>query len=112
MFSLCRVKQQKLIQLREDAQAHIARADAAELQKKQLMDGNTHKDHEIVSLKIKLERIETALDKAEQKMRENKENLDQGEVRRTEGEGNAKKVADLETELDTVARNLRESNEK
>lgn len=56
--------------------------------------------------------MEAAMDKAEQKMRENKENLDQGEARRTVGEENAKKVADMETSLDAVARNLRESTEK
>ncbi|GJJ72699.1 hypothetical protein EMPS_05057 [Entomortierella parvispora] len=102
----------KLIQLREEAQAHIARADAAEQLKKKIIDENIHKGHEMLSLQVKLERVEKALDKAEQKMRENKETLDQGEVRKTEGEENAKKVADLETELDTVSRSLREATEK
>lgn len=76
------------------------------------MDENTHKDHEILSLKIKLERTEKALEKADQKMAETDENLNQGETRKTEGEENAKKVAELETQLDTVVRNLRETTEK
>lgn len=103
---------QKLTALREEVNAANARADAAEGDAKRLQDELIQKDHEITSLKNKLILNEHELERAESRIKEVKVNLDEGETTKTVGEGLAKKVDLLETELDTAGRNLRETTEK
>ncbi|KAI1321174.1 hypothetical protein EDD11_007740 [Mortierella claussenii] len=103
---------EKLSALRDEVNVATARADTAELEVKRLNDEQIQKDHEITSLKNKLQLVEAELDKAENRMAEAKLNLDEGETTKTVGEGLARKVSLLETELDSAERNLRETTEK
>ncbi|KAF9931865.1 hypothetical protein FBU30_009445 [Linnemannia zychae] len=103
---------EKLAALREDVNAADARATEAEAKVKVLQDEQIQKDHEITSLKNKLLLVEAELEKAETRIAEAKLNLDEGENSKTVGEGLARKVSLLETELDSAERNLRETTEK
>ncbi|KAF9955502.1 hypothetical protein BGZ72_003668 [Mortierella alpina] len=103
---------EKLAGVRAELDAAIARTDVAEAEVKRLQDDNTQKDHEITSLKNKLVLAEEHLSKAEERIAENKLNLDEGETTKTVGEGLMRKVSLLETELDAAERNLRETTEK
>ncbi|KAF9207999.1 hypothetical protein BGZ49_010030, partial [Haplosporangium sp. Z 27] len=102
---------EKLAALREEVNIATARADTAEAEVKRLQDEQIQKDHEITSLKNKLQLTEAELEKAENKMVEAKLNLDEGETTKTVGEGLARKVSLLEAELDTAERDLRDTAE-
>ncbi|KAG9326213.1 hypothetical protein KVV02_001097 [Mortierella alpina] len=102
----------KLASLREEVNAANAKADEAEAKVKELQEDQTKKDHEITSLKNKLTLVEADLEKAENTIAEAKLNLDEGETTKTVGEGLARKVSLLETELDSAETNLRETTEK
>ncbi|KAG0292242.1 hypothetical protein BGZ98_002669 [Dissophora globulifera] len=102
---------EKLAALRDVVNAATLRCES-EAEVKRLKDDNLNKEHEITSLRNKLTFTETELEKAESKMAEAKLNLDEGETTKTVGEGLARKVSLLETELDSAERNLRETTEK
>ncbi|KAF9146511.1 hypothetical protein BGX30_014576 [Mortierella sp. GBA39] len=103
---------EKLAALREEVNAADARALEAESKAKLLSDEQIQKDHEITSLKNKLNLVESDLEKAENRIAEAKLNLDEGETSKTVGETLARKVSLLESELDNAERNLRETTEK
>ncbi|KAG0216504.1 hypothetical protein BGX28_000018 [Mortierella sp. GBA30] len=103
---------EKIASLREDVNAADAKAEAAEAEVKRLQEEQIQKDHEITSLKNKLQLIEADLEKAENKVAETKLNLDEGEATKTVGEGLIRKVALLETKLDSTETDLRETTEK
>ncbi|GJJ79095.1 tropomyosin, fungi type [Entomortierella parvispora] len=103
---------EKLAALRVEVDNATARADKAESEVKVLQDEQIQKDHEITSLKNRLTRAEEDLEKAENRIAEAKLNLDEGETTKTVGEGLARKVSLLETELDAAERNLRDTTEK
>ncbi|KAG9068005.1 hypothetical protein KI688_011596 [Linnemannia hyalina] len=103
---------EKLAALREEVNAADARALEAETKAKLLSDEQIQKDHEITSLKNKLNLVESDLEKAENRIAEAKLNLDEGETSKTVGETLARKVSLLESELDNAERNLRETTEK
>lgn len=103
---------QKLNALRVEVDTHMTRADAADTEVKKLTEELTLRDHEILSLKNRLQRAEEDLEKADVRMAAAKVDLDEGENTKTVGETLMRKVSLLETELDSAESNLRETTEK
>ncbi|KAF9583652.1 hypothetical protein BGW38_008936 [Lunasporangiospora selenospora] len=96
----------------QKADKAIERAEAAEAENKRLKEDETTKEHEISSLKAKVNRLEDEVEKADRRAAEARQDLDEGETTKTVGEGLSRKVSILESELDASTQSLRETTEK
>ncbi|KAF9112454.1 hypothetical protein BGX27_003376 [Mortierella sp. AM989] len=105
-------RKRKLASVRAEADAALVRAETADAEIKRLQAEHISQDHEITSLKNKLQRTEEALAKADDRIAEAKLNMDEGENTKTVGESLMRKVSLLETELDSAERNLHETTDK
>ncbi|KAG0349299.1 hypothetical protein BG004_008037 [Podila humilis] len=96
----------------KECDAAIARGDEAALEVKKLTEELTDRDHEILSLKNRLQRAEEELEKADVRMAAAKIDIDEGANSKTVGETLMRKVSLLEAELDSAESNLRDTTEK
>ena len=90
----------------------MARAEEAEAKNKKLEQELLQKDHEITSLNIKLEHLDSDLAKAEATITDSKAERDAGENTRTTNEALTRKIQLLEDELDAAEKNVKETVEK
>lgn len=106
------VAEQKLAQLRAEADANADRADAAEAKVKQLEQLLLTKDQDIGSLNHKLGVLDADLEKSEARLAAAKlESADSTSTKST-AENLARKIQLLEDELDTAEKNVKETMEK
>ena len=103
---------QKLNSLRIEADAAIQRAEAAEAKVKALEHDSLKNEQEIASLQHKLSVAEGQLESAEGKLTEHKSLAAEGESSKGVADNLSRKIALLESELDTSEKNLRETTEK
>jgi tropomyosin len=99
-------------QLRQECDAAITRAEEAEAKNKKLEQTLLEKDHEITSLQVKLEHLDTDLQKAEAMITESKADREAGETSKMTNEGLVRKIQLLEEELDAAEKNVKETVEK
>ncbi|KAJ7181079.1 tropomyosin [Mycena filopes] len=102
----------KMGQLRAEADSAVARADEAEAKNKQLLQQLLEKDHEITSLQVKLEKLDSDLAKAESIIQDSKADREVGEMSKMTNEGLVRKIQLLEEELDAAEKNVKETVEK
>ncbi|KAF9929680.1 hypothetical protein FBU30_001310 [Linnemannia zychae] len=103
---------EKIALVRGELDAKLAKAEIAEMEVKRLTDENTARDHEIASLKNKIQFHEDKIAECETRMMDAKSGLDAGESAKVAGEGLSRKVALLEAELEATEKNLGEATEK
>ncbi|KAG8922052.1 hypothetical protein FRC00_007878, partial [Tulasnella sp. 408] len=101
----------KLAALREEADAAVDRAEAAEGKNKKYEQELLVKDQEIQSLQHRLGLAEAELDKNESKLSDLKRDADAGADGRNTAEGLTRKVQLLEDELDAAEKNAKEAVE-
>lgn len=103
---------QKLNNLRLEADHAIERAEASEAKNKKLEQLLLEKEQEITSLTHKLTVIDQQLEKAESKLEDAKrENMDNS-ASKTTSEGLQRKIQLLEEELDAAEKNAKDTVEK
>ena len=103
---------QRLQTLRQEADAAVERAEAAEAKNKKLEQLLLEKEQEISSLQHRLQVTEGDLEKAETKLNDLKASQAEGESSKSANEGLQRKIQLLEEELDTADKNLKEAVEK
>jgi len=102
----------RLAQLRAEADNAVERAEVAEAENKKLQQVILEKDQEIKSLTHKLSVTEGELEKAEEKLKDDKNIRDEHESSKTTNEGLQRKIQLLEEELDSAEKNLKETVER
>ncbi|KAJ7024829.1 tropomyosin [Mycena alexandri] len=102
----------KMSQLRAESDAATLRAEEADAKNKKLEQQLLEKDHEITSLQVKLEHLDSELAKAESSIQESKADREAGETSKMTNEGLVRKIQLLEEELDAAEKNVKETVEK
>ncbi|KAJ7799874.1 actin filament-coating protein tropomyosin [Mycena olivaceomarginata] len=103
---------EKMNQLRGEVEAATKRAEEAEAKNKNLQQLLLEKEHETKSLTIKLEQLDSQLEKAEHSIADSKADRDAGESTKMTNEGLTRKIQLLEDELDAAEKNVKETVEK
>ncbi|KAK7024887.1 tropomyosin [Favolaschia claudopus] len=103
---------EKMTQLRAESDAALARADEAEAKNKKLEQLLLEKEHEIKSLSVKLDNLDSELSKAENSIADSKADREAGETTKMTNEGLTRKIQLLEDELDAAEKNVKETVEK
>ncbi|KAJ6480932.1 actin filament-coating protein tropomyosin [Mycena sanguinolenta] len=103
---------EKMTQLRAEVDAASARAEEAEAKNKKLEQLLLEKEHELKSANIKLQQLDSDLEKAEHSIADSKADREAGESTKMTNEGLTRKIQLLEDELDAAEKNVKETVEK